>query len=32
MAISFNANDVLEKHKCYASLHGSTLNKHIAVI
>ena len=26
MAISFNANDVLEKHKCYASLHGSTLN------
>ena len=26
MAISFNATDILEKHKCYASLHGSTLN------
>ena len=26
MSISFNANDVLEKHKCYASLHHSTLN------
>ena len=26
MAINFNANDILEKHKCYASLHNSTLN------
>ena len=26
MALNFNANDILEKHKCYASLHGSTLN------
>ena len=26
MAISFNATDILEKHKCYASLHESTLN------